>query len=409
MAQHDIEVILIQVLASHLAMAVFVVDPSGDSVFYNEPAELLLGTRFDETGPMLMDDWSSCSSPVTSRDTAWSRSGCPSYIAVEEGRRAHGRFFIGGLDGARRQLEVTAIPLLGQSGRRLGLPRCSGRRPHEGHVLGHPGLDASPGAETVAYGGNTSCVRWSTKPANVVVLDAGTGIRPLGATIPEDMPRVDVLLTHLHMDHILGLGFFDRLYRPGFEVHIWGPASTTMGLRARLARYLSPPLFPVRLRDLPCELQLHDVPLGRYEIPGFVVHCGAGVPPRRRRSVPARGDGGTLAYLSDHEPALGAASSPGLRSGPRGSTWPRGRPADPRRAVHRRGVPDARRVGPQRHLPRRGVRDGRRARTFVPFHYDPTHDDTMLDRLYASAAEELRGTCPVVPAREGETLAVPAA
>ena len=49
------------------------------------------------------------------------------------------------------------------------------------------------------------------------------------------------------------------------------------------------------------------------------------------------------------------------------------------------------------------------ARTFVPFHYDPTHDDAMLDHLYAAAADALRGICPVIPAREGETLAVTAA
>src|SRR5262245_56589898 len=58
-------------------------------------------------------------------------------------------------------------------------------------------------------------------------------------------------LTHLHMDHIQGLGFFGPLYNPQVDVHIWGPASSRLSLAGRLSRYLSPPLFPVHLRDLP--------------------------------------------------------------------------------------------------------------------------------------------------------------
>ena len=66
------------------------------------------------------------------------------------------------------------------------------------------------------------------------------------------MRRVDILLTHLHMDHIQGLGFFAPLFRPDLEVRIWGPVSSQISLRERLMRYLSPPLFPVSLRELPC-------------------------------------------------------------------------------------------------------------------------------------------------------------
>ena len=275
---------------------------------------------------------------------------------------------------------------------------------------GTRGSLATPGVETVAYGGNTSCVQVVNETGNVLVLDAGTGIRPLSAAIPEDTPRVDVLLSHLHMDHIQGLGFFDCLYREGFEVHIWGPASTTMGLRARLSRYLSPPLFPVRLRDLPCELTLHDVPLGRYEIPGFVVHSALVSHPAPTVGYRLEADGATLAYLSDHEPALGVRDFPGP------AEWTSGfdLAAAADLLIHDAQYTDAEyqtRVGWGHSAISHAVAfvAAVGARTFVPFHYDPTHDDTMLDRLYASAAEALRGRCPVVPAREGETLAVTAA
>src|SRR4249920_2264053 len=126
-------------------------------------------------------------------------------------------------------------------------------------LWGTRGSLATPGAETARYGGNTSCVGVIGDEGTVLVLDAGTGIRGLGKTIDASVRRVDILLTHLHMDHIQGLGFFAPLFRPDFEVHIWGPGSATADLRARLTRYMSPPLFPVRLPELPCGLHLHDL------------------------------------------------------------------------------------------------------------------------------------------------------
>jgi phosphoribosyl 1,2-cyclic phosphodiesterase len=135
-------------------------------------------------------------------------------------------------------------------------------------LWGTRGSLGAPGPETVRYGGNTSCVEVESGGTRLI-LDAGTGIRRLGAGLGPEVGRVDVLLTHLHMDHIQGLGFFRPLDEPGQEVHLWGPPSTTLDLGARLSRYLSPPLFPVRLRELPCQLSLHHVPLGRFEIGGL--------------------------------------------------------------------------------------------------------------------------------------------
>src|SRR5579862_2974356 len=126
-------------------------------------------------------------------------------------------------------------------------------------MWGTRGSISTPGPETIRYGGNTSCLEVRGRKGELVILDAGTGIRRLGEHVTPDVRRIDILLTHLHMDHIQGLGFFGPLYDPRREVHIWGPASTTMDLRTRLSRYLSPPLFPVLLRDLPCKLTLHEL------------------------------------------------------------------------------------------------------------------------------------------------------
>lgn len=159
------------------------------------------------------------------------------------------------------------------------------------------------------YGGNTSCV--TVREGDwLLVLDGGSGMQQINLPPEKNIKRVDVLLTHLHLDHILGLGFFSPFFNPSLDVHIWGPASKASSLHARLSRYLSPPLFPVLLRDLPCKLTLHEVDnsswsVGPFTIGSrFVIHPGPTVGFRisNGRSV--------FTYIPDHEPALGANGLP---------------------------------------------------------------------------------------------------
>jgi phosphoribosyl 1,2-cyclic phosphodiesterase len=127
-------------------------------------------------------------------------------------------------------------------------------------VWGCRGSCATPGADTVRYGGNTSCVEVTLESGQRIVLDAGTGMRPLGVQINGDGRELHIMLTHLHLDHLQGLGFFRPLFDPGLEVHLWGPASPVQSLEERIAIYLSPPLFPVHLSDIPARLVFHDEP-----------------------------------------------------------------------------------------------------------------------------------------------------
>lgn len=177
-------------------------------------------------------------------------------------------------------------------------------------LWGTRGSLASAGPDTVRYGGDTAAVELRGPGGEFVVLDAGSGIRPIGEQVPAGTGRVDILLTHLHMDHIQGLGFFEPLFDPNIEVHIWGPGSTTLSLRERLTRYLSPPLFPVMLRDLP-QVVLHEiVPPARFSLGSLSIEADLIVHPGPTLGYRIETEDGTLAYLPDHEPALGTHRFP---------------------------------------------------------------------------------------------------
>ena len=178
-------------------------------------------------------------------------------------------------------------------------------------LWGTRGSIASAGPELVGYGGNTSSVEVQGDAGTLLLLDAGTGIRRLGASIDGKVRRVDVLLSHLHMDHVQGLGFFQPFFRPDVEVHIWGPPSTTLDLRTRLTRYLSPPLFPVRLRDTEGPLELHDAPTTPFAIGEFEVRAASVIHPGTTVGYRISDGRASLAYIPDHEPALGNPRFPG--------------------------------------------------------------------------------------------------
>jgi len=117
------------------------------------------------------------------------------------------------------------------------------------------------------YGGNTSCVQLTLASGETLILDAGTGIRTLGLDL-EDASRIHILLTHLHLDHIQGLMFFPPCFRSDAEITIWGPSSPEASLEDRVARYISAPLSPVEVRELPCSVSFRDTPATEWELGG---------------------------------------------------------------------------------------------------------------------------------------------
>ncbi len=230
-------------------------------------------------------------------------------------------------------------------------------------LWGTRGSVPSPGPETIRYGGNTSCVGVTLSDGSLLALDAGTGIRNLGLALPDEPTRLHILLTHLHLDHIQGLVFFAPCFRPQTEIVIWGPASPEASLRDRIARYISAPLSPVEVRELPCDVSFRSTP-------GERVGDRPGADPRRL-GLPSRAD----ARLPDRRRRPVARLHPRPRAGARrrprearGRVDLRLRPcrgglaADPRRTVRRRRVPRPPRLGSLLALARAQLRPPHRRR-----------------------------------------------
>ena len=119
-SQLPIELILLRQVASYLDLPVFLINAEGDLVYFNEPAEPLLGLRFDEVGELSMADWLARFRPGDESGRALAEEAVPLVVALREARAVHARLTIAGLDGVRRAIDTTSVPLRGQGGDPLG-------------------------------------------------------------------------------------------------------------------------------------------------------------------------------------------------------------------------------------------------------------------------------------------------
>jgi phosphoribosyl 1,2-cyclic phosphodiesterase len=263
-------------------------------------------------------------------------------------------------------------------------------------IWGCRGSLPTPGPERVRYGGNTSCVEVSLADGSHAIFDAGSGIRELGLGLAAaGGTTFHVCLTHLHLDHLEGLAFFAPVWLRETELHVWGPASPVRTLEQRITRWFSPPLFPVTLAQVPSRIVFHDIPHGPWEIDGLrisaqpVWHSG----PTFGYRIEA--DGGVLAYIPDHEPALAADLAD------RTPDWISGYAIAENADVL---LHDAQ-YSEEEYLVHVGwghssIQDAvtfariARARRLLLFHHDPAHGDGELEGLEATARELWDGDEP---------------
>jgi len=281
------------------------------------------------------------------------------------------------------------------------------------------GSIASPGPATVFYGGNTSCVEVRAD-GEIIVLDAGTGIRPLGLALTNEFNgaplNLTLLLTHTHWDHIQGFPFFLPAYNPRNTVRILGYEGARQGLAATLGTQMESPYFPVGMKELPGnitieELREMDFQVGKVRVHAmFVNHPGICVGYRLHTS------GGDIVFIPDNEPFHRMRNKPGAAD-PRSLEY--AEQQDARLIDFVRGadvlIIDAQydrdeyeqRVGWGHACIDDVAEIGARAsvKQLFLFHHDPTHDDERISRMLAHArqvAAPLHGGEMVVEAaREG--------
>lgn len=120
MAQREIELILSRQFADLLDTPIFITDTLGNLLFYNKPSEKILGLRYEETGPMPVEEWSTVFKPRDEEGNELDPGSLPLVQSLRDKKPAQANFWIEGLDGSRRYLSVTSFPIIGQGHRFLG-------------------------------------------------------------------------------------------------------------------------------------------------------------------------------------------------------------------------------------------------------------------------------------------------
>jgi phosphoribosyl 1,2-cyclic phosphodiesterase len=261
-------------------------------------------------------------------------------------------------------------------------------------IWGCRGTIPTPGPATVRYGGDTTCLAVETAEGRLVILDCGSGVRSLGAALlPEPPEEIDILLTHMHLDHVTGLGFFAPLFM-NKTLRFWGPRLGDVPLADRLAAYLGPPLFPMPFADIPVTLEVTEVSSDTWEMDGLTVTSAPIQHPGGALGYRLEQGGKSLVFIPDNELGLDADAGVELAAGadvllhdaqytdaeyPAKVGWGHSSLSDFAAFV--------RRTEPGRAL---------------MFHHDPGHDDDKLEAMRDDAAQ-LAGR-DIELAAEGLTL-----
>jgi phosphoribosyl 1,2-cyclic phosphodiesterase len=278
---------------------------------------------------------------------------------------------------------------------------------------GTRGSIPTPGPQTARYGGNTACISLMGPSQRLVILDAGSGLRPLGHELMASRraPLVaDILISHTHWDHIQGLPFFKPLSVRGNSVCVYGAAQDGVALEEILGRQMDPMVFPVPLKALAASIRVQDIADGHFELDGFRVdafrlrHPGTTL---GYRVAPLDG-GRELAYLTDNE--LGSGGHYDLPETWREGLIERLRGVDTliHDAMYAESMIEAR-AGWGHSTPAEAIELAAASgcRRLVLFHHEPEHDDGDIDAMLETARAYAKSVAPgltIIAAAEGTTL-----
>ncbi len=180
---------------------------------------------------------------------------------------------------------------------------------------GTRGTIPTPGPNTTRFGGNTACVEVRDGTGQLVILDAGTGIRNLGRHLQSragpDGVHADILVSHAHWDHIQGLPYFAPFFKAGNVLKVRGPKQGDVGMEAILKSLMQPVVVPVPLEALAATLEVHHVDGEPIQARGCEItsmrvrHPSVTLGYRLRMS-----DGHSLVYVPDDELSGGHYDAP---------------------------------------------------------------------------------------------------
>ena len=158
------------------------------------------------------------------------------------------------------------------------------------------------GANYMKYGGDTTCIEIRTKSDDIIIIDAGTGIRRLGNRLmDENQYKYHFIFTHAHWDHIMGFPFFKPLYSKKVEVTLYRCPFHSKFVETILSKLMAPPYFPVRYSEIKAKMEYLEAFTTAFEIGSVTVTPIQLNHPDRGSGYKFTEDGKSFVFLTDNE------------------------------------------------------------------------------------------------------------